>query len=101
MVSHSARSGMRTLFSQAESTSCKQGNWTQISGSAAIVVGGACGLGEAAVRRLNAAGGKVVIADLADDKGKELESGRCLHGATATSRRRARCDDQHRIDHNL
>jgi NAD(P)-dependent dehydrogenase (short-subunit alcohol dehydrogenase family) len=44
----------------------------QISGSSAIVVGGAGGLGEATVRRLHAAGAKVVIADLADEKGKEL-----------------------------
>src|SRR5246500_2517101 len=44
----------------------------QISGSSAVVVGGAGGLGEATVRRLHAAGAKVVIADLADDKGKEL-----------------------------
>jgi NAD(P)-dependent dehydrogenase (short-subunit alcohol dehydrogenase family) len=46
----------------------------QISGSSAIVVGGAGGLGEATVRRLHAAGAKVVIADLAVDKGKELAS---------------------------
>jgi NAD(P)-dependent dehydrogenase (short-subunit alcohol dehydrogenase family) len=46
----------------------------QISGSSAIVVGGAGGLGEATVRRLHAAGANVVIADLADDKGKELAS---------------------------
>jgi NAD(P)-dependent dehydrogenase (short-subunit alcohol dehydrogenase family) len=46
----------------------------QISGSSAIVVGGAGGLGEATVRRLHAAGARVVIADLADDKGKELAS---------------------------
>jgi NAD(P)-dependent dehydrogenase (short-subunit alcohol dehydrogenase family) len=46
----------------------------QISGSSAVVVGGAVGLGEATVRRLHAAGAKVVIADLADDKGKELAS---------------------------
>jgi NAD(P)-dependent dehydrogenase (short-subunit alcohol dehydrogenase family) len=46
----------------------------QVSGSSAIVVGGAGGLGEATVRRLHAAGAKVVIADLADDKGKELAS---------------------------
>jgi NAD(P)-dependent dehydrogenase (short-subunit alcohol dehydrogenase family) len=53
----------------------------QISGSSAVVVGGAGGLGEATVRRLSAAGAKVVIADLADDKGKELAadvSGRYL-----------------------
>ena len=46
----------------------------QIAGSSAIVVGGAGGLGEATVRRLHGAGAKVVVADLADDKGKELES---------------------------
>jgi NAD(P)-dependent dehydrogenase (short-subunit alcohol dehydrogenase family) len=46
----------------------------QLSGSSAIVVGGAGGLGEATVRRLHGAGAKVVIADLADEKGKELET---------------------------
>ncbi|MFD0901979.1 SDR family NAD(P)-dependent oxidoreductase [Actinomadura sediminis] len=46
----------------------------QISGSSAIVVGGAGGLGEATVRRLHAAGAKVVVADLADEKGKALEA---------------------------
>ncbi|WP_033282969.1 SDR family NAD(P)-dependent oxidoreductase [Streptomyces sp. NRRL F-525] len=45
----------------------------QISGSSAVVVGGAGGLGEATVRRLHAAGVKVVVADLADEKGKALE----------------------------
>ncbi|UXA16658.1 SDR family NAD(P)-dependent oxidoreductase [Mycobacterium sp. SMC-4] len=45
----------------------------QIAGSSAVVVGGAGGLGEATVRRLNDAGAKVVVADLADEKGKELE----------------------------
>ena len=45
----------------------------QISGSSAIVVGGAGGLGEVTVRRLVAAGAKVVVADLADEKGKALE----------------------------
>jgi NAD(P)-dependent dehydrogenase (short-subunit alcohol dehydrogenase family) len=44
----------------------------QISGNSAIVVGGAGGLGEATVRRLHAAGAKVVIADLADEKGNAL-----------------------------
>lgn len=44
-----------------------------ISGSSAIVVGGTGGLGEATVRRLHAAGAKVVVADVADDKGKALE----------------------------
>ena len=45
----------------------------QISASSAVVVGGAGGLGEATVRRLHAAGAKVVVADLADEKGKALE----------------------------
>jgi NAD(P)-dependent dehydrogenase (short-subunit alcohol dehydrogenase family) len=43
-------------------------------GTSAIVVGGTGGLGEATVRRLQGAGAKVVIADVADDKGKQLES---------------------------
>ncbi|MFI0350313.1 SDR family NAD(P)-dependent oxidoreductase [Actinomadura sp. 9N407] len=45
----------------------------EISGSSAVVVGGAGGLGEATVRRLHAAGAHVVVADLADEKGKALE----------------------------
>ncbi|MEU1511469.1 SDR family oxidoreductase [Streptomyces sp. NPDC005811] len=44
-----------------------------IEGSSALVVGGAGGLGEATVRRLHAAGARVVVADLADDKGKALQ----------------------------
>lgn len=44
----------------------------QISGSSALVTGGAGGLGEATVRRLVADGMNVVIADLADDKGEKL-----------------------------
>ncbi|MGB8505047.1 SDR family NAD(P)-dependent oxidoreductase [Mycobacterium sp.] len=46
----------------------------QISGSSAVVVGGTGGFGEATVRRLHGAGAKVVVADVADDKGKALES---------------------------
>ncbi|MGW1625770.1 SDR family oxidoreductase [Streptomyces sp. NPDC002172] len=45
----------------------------QVQGTSALVVGGAGGLGEATVRRLRAAGASVVVADLADDKGKALE----------------------------
>lgn len=45
----------------------------QVDGTSAIVVGGAGGLGEATVRRLHAAGAKVVVADLADDRGRDLE----------------------------
>src|SRR5882762_3187359 len=70
----SVSTGVRMLFSQFESVSCKKGNRMQIAGSSAIVVGGAGGLGEATVRRLHGAGAKVVVADLADDKGKALES---------------------------
>ncbi|WP_216893010.1 SDR family NAD(P)-dependent oxidoreductase [Nocardia alni] len=46
----------------------------QITGSSAIVVGGTGGLGEATVRRLHAAGAQVVVADVNDEKGKELAS---------------------------
>ena len=42
------------------------------SGASAVVSGGAGGLGEATVRRLHAEGLAVVIADLADEKGKAL-----------------------------
>ncbi|GAB2961014.1 SDR family NAD(P)-dependent oxidoreductase [Streptomyces pseudoechinosporeus] len=45
----------------------------RIDGNSAIVVGGTGGLGEATVRRLHAAGAAVVVADLADDKGRALE----------------------------
>ena len=41
-------------------------------GASAIVSGGAGGLGEATVRRLHSEGVGVVIADLAEDKGKAL-----------------------------
>ncbi|MET7475559.1 SDR family NAD(P)-dependent oxidoreductase [Streptomyces sp. NPDC005648] len=45
----------------------------RVQGTSAVVVGGTGGLGEATVRRLHAAGAAVVVADLADDKGKALE----------------------------
>lgn len=51
----------------------------EISGSSALVVGGTGGLGEATVRRLHAAGAKVVVADVADDKGKELAAELGIH----------------------
>ncbi|MGX7680167.1 SDR family NAD(P)-dependent oxidoreductase [Jatrophihabitans sp. DSM 45814] len=44
----------------------------QLEGSSALVIGGAGGFGEATTRRLAAAGARVLIADLADDKGKAL-----------------------------
>lgn len=44
----------------------------ELSGSSALVVGGAGGFGEATVRRLVQGGAYVVIADLAEDKGKAL-----------------------------
>jgi NAD(P)-dependent dehydrogenase (short-subunit alcohol dehydrogenase family) len=44
----------------------------ELTGSSALVVGGAGGFGSATVRRLAAADARVVIADMADDKGKEL-----------------------------
>ncbi|SFP22199.1 NAD(P)-dependent dehydrogenase, short-chain alcohol dehydrogenase family [Actinomadura madurae] len=43
-----------------------------LSGSSALVTGGAGGFGAATTRRLVAAGAKVVIADLAEEKGKAL-----------------------------
>jgi len=43
-----------------------------IKGSAALISGGASGLGEATARQLAAAGATVVIADLNADKGKQL-----------------------------
>jgi NAD(P)-dependent dehydrogenase (short-subunit alcohol dehydrogenase family) len=43
-----------------------------ISGTAAIVSGGASGLGEATVRELAAAGSRVVVADLNEERGKSL-----------------------------
>ena len=45
----------------------------EISSSSAVVVGGTGGLGQATVRRLHAAGAKVVVADVADEKGAALE----------------------------
>jgi NAD(P)-dependent dehydrogenase (short-subunit alcohol dehydrogenase family) len=46
----------------------------QIEGSAAIVVGGASGLGEATARRLHEQGAAVTIADVNAEKGKALSS---------------------------
>jgi NAD(P)-dependent dehydrogenase (short-subunit alcohol dehydrogenase family) len=46
----------------------------QIEGSSAIVVGGASGLGEATVRRLQAAGAVVTVADVNAEKGEALSS---------------------------
>lgn len=46
----------------------------QLEGASALVVGGAGGFGSATVRRLVAAGAAVVIADMAEDKGKALEA---------------------------
>ncbi|HSL25306.1 MAG TPA: SDR family NAD(P)-dependent oxidoreductase, partial [Acidimicrobiia bacterium] len=43
-----------------------------LTGVAALVTGGASGLGAATVRRLASAGAHVVIADLQDDKGEAL-----------------------------
>jgi 3-hydroxyacyl-CoA dehydrogenase / 3-hydroxy-2-methylbutyryl-CoA dehydrogenase len=44
----------------------------QIGGSAALVAGGASGLGEATARRLHAGGAHVVLADLNEERGGEL-----------------------------
>jgi NAD(P)-dependent dehydrogenase (short-subunit alcohol dehydrogenase family) len=60
------------LFS-LEETKIRKGGDVEISGSSAVVVGGTGGLGEATVRRLHAAGARVVVADVADEKGNALE----------------------------
>lgn len=44
----------------------------QIAGAVAVVAGGASGLGEAVTRRLLASGARVVIADLAKERGEAL-----------------------------
>jgi NAD(P)-dependent dehydrogenase (short-subunit alcohol dehydrogenase family) len=44
----------------------------QIQGAAALITGGASGLGEATVRRLHAAGAAIVIADMNADRGAKL-----------------------------
>ncbi|WP_329539062.1 SDR family NAD(P)-dependent oxidoreductase [Streptomyces sp. NBC_01358] len=44
-----------------------------IEGSSALVVGGTGGLGEATVRRLHSPGARVVVADVADEKGTALQ----------------------------
>ena len=44
----------------------------KVNNTSALVVGGAGGFGEATVRRLVEAGADVVIADLAEEKGKAL-----------------------------
>ncbi len=46
----------------------------ELNGTAAIVTGGASGLGEATARALAAAGATVVIADLNEDAGKQVAS---------------------------
>jgi NAD(P)-dependent dehydrogenase (short-subunit alcohol dehydrogenase family) len=60
----------------------------KIDGAAAIVTGGASGLGEATARLLAQRGAKVVVADLQDDKGSKLADeigGRYVHtDVTAT-----------------
>ena len=42
--------------------------------SSSIVTGGASGIGEAAARQLAAAGSRVVIADLQEEKGQQVAS---------------------------
>jgi 3-hydroxyacyl-CoA dehydrogenase / 3-hydroxy-2-methylbutyryl-CoA dehydrogenase len=44
----------------------------QINGAGALIAGGASGLGEATARRLHAAGAKIVIADLDQQRGQAL-----------------------------
>jgi NAD(P)-dependent dehydrogenase (short-subunit alcohol dehydrogenase family) len=44
----------------------------ELNGTSAIVSGGASGLGEATARMLAAAGATVVVADLNEDRGKQV-----------------------------
>ena len=46
----------------------------RIDGSAALIAGGASGLGEATARELHARGASVVIADLNADRGRALST---------------------------
>lgn len=61
----------------------------RFSGKAAVVTGGASGIGLAAARRLHAEGASVVIADLNDGLGeaaaRELGDGRCVYQHTDVS----------------
>ena len=45
-----------------------------LEGSSSIVTGGASGIGEASARQLAAAGSRVVIADLNEEKGQAVAS---------------------------
>ena len=54
----------------------------EIRGAAAIVFGGASGLGEATARRLAAEGAEVVIADLATERAQQLAGEIGAHAAT-------------------
>ena len=52
--------------------SARKGFGVRLADSSVIITGGAGGLGEATARRLHAAGAYVVLADLADDRGRTL-----------------------------
>ena len=44
----------------------------EVRGNVALVTGGSSGLGEATARRLHAAGASIVLADLTEERGKEI-----------------------------
>ncbi|MDP9335035.1 MAG: SDR family NAD(P)-dependent oxidoreductase, partial [Actinomycetota bacterium] len=46
----------------------------EIAGNVALVTGAASGLGEATARRLNAAGATVIVADIAEERGRAVAS---------------------------
>jgi NAD(P)-dependent dehydrogenase (short-subunit alcohol dehydrogenase family) len=45
----------------------------EVNGNVALVTGAASGLGEATARRLHAQGASIVLADLSEERGKEIE----------------------------
>jgi NADPH:quinone reductase-like Zn-dependent oxidoreductase len=74
VASHSAFGFENAILPEKNDTRKTGRSCMQISGCSAIVTGGTGGMGEATVRRLHAAGARVVVADVADEKGKALET---------------------------